>query len=226
MTTPQRPAQRSAEPLAAHVCCQSLGGPGRRPVEGRREEVRVVLPRSRATTDRHALPHPQGPRGSAGGAARGGTEAVTMRRWQPQPVCLSEVAGELADPRGALDLTVGYAIGKREDRFRAALFSRRIRDATSSPEASFRSIAMPCASTALRGARPIPGTELGHYAPSAFNGADDACSAPQPSWRSWPRAGRPRCPGRLAACDGRGSDRRPVPAGPADVARPGGVPAA
>ena len=43
---------------------------------------------------------------------------------------------------------------------------------------------MPCASTAVTRCSTAPrDSARAHYAPSAFNGGDDACSAPQPSWR-------------------------------------------
>ena len=61
----------------------------------------------------------------------GGTEAVTMRRVAAAAgLSLGALRENWPTREALLDSTVGYAISQREDRFRAALFSRRIRDAT------------------------------------------------------------------------------------------------
>ncbi len=60
-----------------------------------------------------------------------GMEAVTMRRVAAAAgLSLGALRENWPTREALLDLTVGYAIGQREDRFRAALFARRTRDAT------------------------------------------------------------------------------------------------
>jgi AcrR family transcriptional regulator len=61
----------------------------------------------------------------------GGTEAVTMRRVAAAAgLSLGSLRENWPTRDVLLDFTVAYAVAQRGDRFRAALFSRRTRDAT------------------------------------------------------------------------------------------------